>query len=194
MKPRYGTLPNKRRELGGQAREQILTPLHPEAGFGMKKSGYTHQKRITADGKLIEKGRQGMCQDVFAKLLILHYKSKHQLKTPIMKANPNDHSDYETMLDALEGLKAAGFQYDFNLVSSGIQSKIDDKTVVLSPSEFDIVEVHRFEGMSNPSDNSILYAIESKGGLKGTLVSAYGVYADTLSNEMIEKLDTRHLT
>lgn len=111
-----------------------------------------------------------------------------------MKAQPNDRNDYDTMVEALEGLKAQGFQYDFNLSSNGIQSTIDEKTVVLSPSEFDIVEVHRFEGMTNPSDMSILYAIESKGGLKGTLVNAYGVYADTLSNEMIDKLDTRHLT
>lgn len=109
-----------------------------------------------------------------------------------MKTSANE-NDYETMVEALEGLKERGYRYDFNLVSHGLQSTIDDETVVLSPAEFDITEVYRFEGMTNPSDSSILYAIESRGGLKGTLVSAYGVYADTLSSEMIEKLDTRHL-
>lgn len=109
-----------------------------------------------------------------------------------MKASPNER-DYETMVEALEALKKKGYQYDFNMASNGLESKVDDKAVVLSPAEFEIVEVHRFEGMTNPSDNSILYAIESRGGLKGVLVSAYGVYADALSSEMIEKLDTRHL-
>lgn len=109
-----------------------------------------------------------------------------------MKANPNKR-EYDTMVEALEDLKKRGYLYDFNLESHGLGSMIHDETVALSPAEFDIVEVHRFEGMTNPSDSSILYVIESRSGLKGTLVSAYGVYADTLSSEMIEKLDTRHL-
>lgn len=109
-----------------------------------------------------------------------------------MKASPNERN-YDTMVEALNDLKERGYQYDFNLVSHGLESTIDNETVVLSPAEFDIAEVYRFEGMTNPSDNSILYVIESRGGLKGTLISAYGVYADTLSSEMIEKLDTRSL-
>jgi hypothetical protein len=109
-----------------------------------------------------------------------------------MKAQPNE-KDYDTMVEALEDLKEKGYQYDFNLASNGLESKVDDETIVLSPAEFDIVGVHRFEGMTNPSDMSILYVIESRGGLKGTLVSAYGVYGDTLSNEMVQKLDTRNL-
>jgi len=110
-----------------------------------------------------------------------------------MKAQPNEPAGFETLTEALEDLKARGYVYDFNMVSNGLQSNVDNEVIHLSPSEFEIVEVHRFEGPSNPSDNSILYAIESKGGLKGNLVSAYGVYADALSAEMIQKLDTRQL-
>jgi hypothetical protein len=102
--------------------------------------------------------------------------------------------DYETMVEALNDLKSRGFRYDYNLISHGLESNVDGEMIALSPAEFEIEEVYRFEGMTNPSDSSILYAIASKGGLKGTLVSAYGVYADTMSNEMIEKLDTRHLS
>ena len=49
-------------------------------------------------------------------------------------------------------------------------------------------EFHRFEGMSNPDDNSIVFAISSNDGIKGTLVDAYGMYADSLTESMIKKL------
>jgi len=49
-------------------------------------------------------------------------------------------------------------------------------------------EFHRFEGMSNPDDNSIVFAISSDDGIKGTLVDAYGIYADSLTESMIKKL------
>lgn len=39
-------------------------------------------------------------------------------------------------------------------------------------------EVHRIEGMSDPADNTIVYAIETSKGLKGFLVNAYGVYSE----------------
>jgi hypothetical protein len=54
--------------------------------------------------------------------------------------------------------------------------------------EFHVDEVHRFEGMTNPDDSSILMAIQSTSGIKGILVDAYGVYAESLSPEMIERL------
>lgn len=110
-----------------------------------------------------------------------------------MKAQPNEPAGFDTLSEALEDLKKRGYVYDFNMVSNGLQSTVDGEVISLSPDDFTIVEVHRFEGPSSPSDNSILYAIESKNGMKGNLVSAYGVYADTLSADMIKKLDTRQL-
>ena len=41
-----------------------------------------------------------------------------------------------------------------------------------------IREYERFEGVSDPDDMAILYAIESSSGARGTLVDAFGVYAD----------------
>ncbi len=110
-----------------------------------------------------------------------------------MKAQPNEDGGYETMTEALAALEEKGYTFNFNLISDGLEHKTDEAVIKLSPDEFDITEVHRFEGASNPSDSSILYAIESEGGLKGTLVNAYGVYADSLSSEMIKKLDTRQV-
>ncbi|PHO00465.1 phosphoribosylpyrophosphate synthetase, partial [Rhodobacteraceae bacterium 4F10] len=56
------------------------------------------------------------------------------------------------------------------------------------PDTFEVVEVYRFEGMSSAGDNSVVYAIQTKTGVKGVLVDAYGVYANSLSPEMIQKL------
>jgi hypothetical protein len=94
---------------------------------------------------------------------------------------------YDTLLDALNDLKKRGYTTDFNLAFDKV--KCASTGVCLSPSQFKITEHYRFEGMSNPDDNAIVYAIESKdGNMKGVLVSAYGAYADGVSTEMIQKL------
>jgi hypothetical protein len=41
-----------------------------------------------------------------------------------------------------------------------------------------IVNYYRFEGDSDPADNSILFIIETTDGLKGTLINTMGAYAD----------------
>ena len=64
---------------------------------------------------------------------------------------------------------------------------------LLDPADFEITEMHRFEGNTDPSDEAVLYAIESKDGkLKGIITSAYGMYADSTSSEMLKKLSMHH--
>lgn len=97
---------------------------------------------------------------------------------------------YDTLVDAINGLKAQGYTYDFNLKEDCLQCAGVDR--VLSPEEFEVTEVYRFEGMTSPDDSSILYAIESNDGLRGTLVNAYGMYADPMSSAMVAKLEIKH--
>jgi hypothetical protein len=87
---------------------------------------------------------------------------------------------YGTLSEALADLEKRGFTHSFGGKETG---------VALQPDEFEIVEFYRFEGMSNPDDSSVIYAIQSQTGLKGVLVDAYGVYSDPLKAEMISKLD-----
>ena len=47
-----------------------------------------------------------------------------------------------------------------------------------APRDVTIREFGRYEGVSNPSDESVVYAIESRDGVRGTLVDAFGAYAD----------------
>ena len=115
-----------------------------------------------------------------------------QDKTKKPTPEEKDINEPDTLVETLEDLKEQGFTYDFNLTAHSLEIHKDDGIcLTLSPEDFDIVQVYRFEGMTDPGDMSILYAIESKDGLKGTLVSSYGVYADAMSSEMISKLDTR---
>lgn len=99
--------------------------------------------------------------------------------------------NYDTVVAALAGLKAKGYTLDFNIAFDKIIC--NENGLCLNPSEFEITETFRFEGDTNPDDEDIVYAIESKDGkVKGSMTSAYGVYADSISNEMIQKLSTHH--
>lgn len=96
---------------------------------------------------------------------------------------------YDTLSEAVNGLKKRGYTIDFNLEFDCITCK--ESPAPLKPSEFEITKVYRFEGDSDPADEAVVYAIESKHGQKGVLVNGYGISADNASDEMIEKLKVR---
>lgn len=60
------------------------------------------------------------------------------------------------------------------------------------PAEIHVVNFYRFEGASNPDDMSILYIIETTGGIKGTLIDAYGTYADSNITDFIVQVQDFH--
>ena len=94
---------------------------------------------------------------------------------------------YDTVVDALNGLKARGYTINFNIAFDKLMCS--ENKICLNPNEFEIVEVHRFEGNSNPADADVVYAVKSKtGNIKGVITSAFGLYADAASTEMIRKL------
>jgi len=95
--------------------------------------------------------------------------------------------NYDTVTGALKALKAKGYTMDFNIAFDKIICM--ENNFCLNPHEFEITEVYRFEGATDPGDEDVVYAVESKDGkIKGTITSAFGMYADGVSNEMIQKL------
>lgn len=98
---------------------------------------------------------------------------------------------YDTVSEAVKGLKQRGYSIDFNLEADRISCK--DPLLSLHPSEFVITEVYRFEGNSDPADEAIVYAIESGKGPKGVLVNGFGPTADEIGEEMVEKLRINHV-
>lgn len=95
-------------------------------------------------------------------------------------------NDYSTLLEALNDLRQRGYKHDFNIKSTCLEC--GSLSLELHPADFEIEEFYRFEGMSNPDDNSIVYALQSKNGVKGVLVDAYGVYSEEISPELAQKL------
>lgn len=93
---------------------------------------------------------------------------------------------YDTLSEAVQDLQRRGYTYDFNLRPHCLECA--SLKLELDPEDFEVDEIHRFEGMSSTDDNSILYAISSKNGIKGLLVDAYGVYAENISEAMRKKL------
>ncbi len=91
---------------------------------------------------------------------------------------------YDTLSQATNGLRQRGFTIDFNLQENCLVCHTGKYDV----EDFEIVEVYRFEGESNPSDSAVVYGIESKDGKKGVLVTGYGISAEGISAEMARKL------
>jgi hypothetical protein len=97
----------------------------------------------------------------------------------------------ETLSQAMNLLHQKGYVEDFNLKPDGLHCV--SRQFDIEPDAFDVDAVYRFEGMSDPDDEEILFAISSKKyALKGLLVNGYGVYADSLTAEMEQKLKIRN--
>ena len=81
-------------------------------------------------------------------------------------------------------MKDRGYTKDFNLRENCMVC--DEEKY--HPEDFEIVEVYRYEGDSDPADEAVVYAIESKKGDRGVLVSGYGISADEMTSELAKKL------
>jgi ribosomal protein S8 len=92
-----------------------------------------------------------------------------------------------TMTEVLNNLYKEGYTTDFNLNDNCIVCR--HNMLEMHPDDFTVDRHYRFEGATDPGDESIVYAISSeKHGIKGVLVNGYGLYSDPLSDAMIRKL------
>lgn len=95
-----------------------------------------------------------------------------------------------TMTSILSVLEGTGYTAQFKATESGITSLTTKKSY--QPQDVSINHFYRFEGESNPDDSSIIYAIETKSGEKGTLIDSYGMYNDPLVTSFIDKVKSIH--
>lgn len=96
-------------------------------------------------------------------------------------------NDLKTLVSCLNLLVKEGFSDDYKVLDSGLKSLKRER--IYTPDEVKILNYYRFEGLSDPADNTILYAIETADGGRGTLVDAFGPYADTKVTEFMQKVE-----
>lgn len=95
-----------------------------------------------------------------------------------------------TLIETIKKYEEKGYRLRFKLTSNCL--KCIDSSEEFEPENFNIIETHRFDGMSSAGDESVLYVIEAENGQKkGLLIDAYGTYSDSLSFEMLHKLAQR---
>lgn len=89
----------------------------------------------------------------------------------------------ETVAGALKELGQLGFDRNMSVAAGRLRVAGAGRTY--GPGEAVIREHRRFEGVSDPDDTSVVYAIETSDGLKGTLVDGYNAYADPSVSEFL---------
>jgi hypothetical protein len=104
-----------------------------------------------------------------------------------MKPSGDVTQNMTTLSECVKNALESGYSENFKVESKGLITN-DGKTIY-QPKDITICNFYRFEGYTNPDDNSILYLIETNDGIKGTLIDAYGVYADAEFSNFIRQVD-----
>ena len=96
---------------------------------------------------------------------------------------------YTTLACAVDGLTRRGFTEDFRAIDGRLRALGAGQA--FAAADLVIREFHRFEGISDPDDMAIVYAIESKSGVRGTFADAFGVYADPVTAAVLGAIPMR---
>jgi len=92
----------------------------------------------------------------------------------------------ETLKRVVEDLARRGYTEHFRAVDGGLEAL--DSGQRFGSEELAIRGYYRFEGTSDPDDMAIAYAIETRSGVRGTLVDAFGVYADPTTAAVLKNV------
>ncbi len=98
-----------------------------------------------------------------------------------------ENNKYVNLVEAVNGLKTRGYDINFEVTVNGKLKDPNDG--INNADEVSICEYHRFEGMTDPEDASIIYAIETTDGKKGILIDAYGMDASTRVADFLKSVD-----
>jgi len=97
-----------------------------------------------------------------------------------------------TLSEVTNLLRERGYTTDFNLKENCLECS--GNFLQLFPDDFVVDRYYRFEGISDPADEAIVYAISSeKHNIKGVLVNGYGISSDKMTSKMIKALDEKDI-
>jgi hypothetical protein len=95
----------------------------------------------------------------------------------------------KTLSCVIERLTRQGFTAHFGVVGNRLRAFESGKT--FGAQEMIIREYERFEGVSDPDDMAIVYAIEILNGTRGWLVDAFGVYSNPAVSAFMQDVPIR---
>ncbi|MEP5253811.1 hypothetical protein [Winogradskyella rapida] len=96
----------------------------------------------------------------------------------------NEYAKHED--NYLDIYQSKGYTSGFHFKEGNLIGNESSETY--QPEDLHIVAEHRYEGMSNPSDMSILYVVETNKGEKGTMLLGYGPNADLELSEFFNAI------
>jgi hypothetical protein len=104
-----------------------------------------------------------------------------------MVTNEHNSMPYmKSLATCLNKMVLDGYTADFGVSEQGL--KVTNQENRYLPQEIEVVNFFRFEGESDPSENAILYVIETADGTRGTLIDAFGVYSDARINAFMKEV------
>ncbi|MBA3829416.1 MAG: hypothetical protein H0X33_10810 [Taibaiella sp.] len=98
-----------------------------------------------------------------------------------------------TLTSCVNKVVKDGYTESFKVTPQGLLAQAKDK--YYNAEQVEVINFYRFEGQSDPADNAIMYVIETEDGLKGSLIDAYGTYADVSVNafmDQVQEISKKH--
>jgi hypothetical protein len=89
----------------------------------------------------------------------------------------------KTVVEIIEIFKGEGYIYEFCIKDGALYCNSTDRKYI--PGELNIDKSERYEGDSDPSDSTIVYALAASDGSKGILIDSYGVYSEPKLSKLI---------
>ncbi len=100
--------------------------------------------------------------------------------------------EMNTLSQILEKLRSKGMDNELRMTDHG-KMQSENLAKIYAPNDLVIVKTYRFEGMSDPGDNTVVYIVEDKEGQFGYILDSYGAYSDNSGNgfdDFLKKIST----
>ncbi|MCY1527588.1 hypothetical protein D9M68_626580 [compost metagenome] len=89
-----------------------------------------------------------------------------------------EHSEeMSTLSEVLERLRQKGLDNEVKM-SDHDKMQVAGLKKTYHPDDLKIIKTYRFEGMSDPGDNAVLYLVEDRDKDIGYILDAYGIYSN----------------
>jgi hypothetical protein len=95
-------------------------------------------------------------------------------------------AEAETVNEVLDRLTQRGFTEDFRTRGDALITRRCPHAH--APEDLAVEEVYRFEGVSNPDEEAIIFALSCPDGVRGTFTVAYGPSMDAADAEIAQRL------